>query len=407
MNEAIGLVMLVGLAAAVSTFADRTSLAAPSLLVVVGYAASFAPGLRHVTLSPTLVTVGLLPPLLFAAAEQISLPDLRQVWRPVAVLAVGLVAVSMAATALVAHAAAPSLSVDAALVIGAVLASTDPVAVTALSRELRLSIRLATLVQSESLFNDATSLLAFQAVVGAVVSGHTDSGSIAADFGRLALGGVALGAAVGALAWPLLRWSHRSGAAIGVAIATPYAAAGLAHVVGVSIVTAVIVSGLLVAPKRRAAIGTPSRSRVVRGYERIVRLVEDVVFALIGLELGSALRALPSSANGTTLRLVAAVAATLVVVRALALAVGAMASAGRDGWRAAAVATWAGTRGVIPFIAALSVPATVDGGGAFPDRTVIVVVALSTTALGLVVQGLTLRRLVRRLGAGTSAEGAP
>src|SRR4051812_5329174 len=190
---------------AVASLAERLRTPAPSLLVVVGLGVGYLPGIPETHVSPQLVTLGVLPPLLFAAAQQISLADLAAVWRPVAVLAVGLVAVTAAAVAGVTHALEPSISVAVAFTLGAVLASTDPVAVTALSRQLRLPERLQTLVQSESLFNDATSLVLFQVAVVAVTTGGLSVGGGAWRFIRLGGGGALLGIVVGIVVGLLLR----------------------------------------------------------------------------------------------------------------------------------------------------------------------------------------------------------
>src|SRR3954452_16570601 len=148
------------------TDADRRpqvrDIPAPSLLVAAGLAVGLIPGVPTWHLSPDVVTLGILPPLLFAAAQQLSLSELRAVWLLVTVLALGLVGLTAVAVAVVTHAVDASVGVAAAFTLGAVLSSTDPVAVTALSRRLRLPDRVATLVQAESLFNDATSLVLFQ-----------------------------------------------------------------------------------------------------------------------------------------------------------------------------------------------------------------------------------------------------
>ena len=154
-------VLLVALATLVAAFARRLRVPAPSLLVVVGVVVGMLPRAPAIDVPPDVVSLVVLPPLLYAASEELAWRDLRAVWRPVAVLAVGLVLASAAAVAAVGVAVA-SLSASTALVLGAVLASTDPVAVSALGRQLSLPARVQALVQAESLFNDGTSLVLFQ-----------------------------------------------------------------------------------------------------------------------------------------------------------------------------------------------------------------------------------------------------
>ena len=161
---------LLVLGTVVTAFAGRLRVPAPSLLVIAGLAVGLLPGVPPVRVAPDVVSLGVLPPLLYAASEELAWRDLRAVWRPVAVLAVGLVLASAAAVAAVGVAVA-SLSASMAFVLGAVLASTDPVAVSALGRRLSLPPKVQALVQAESLFNDATSLVLFQIAVSVAVTG--------------------------------------------------------------------------------------------------------------------------------------------------------------------------------------------------------------------------------------------
>jgi CPA1 family monovalent cation:H+ antiporter len=149
---------LVALATVVATFADRISVPAPSLLVLAGLLVGLLPYASNIHVTPEIVSLLVLPPLIYAAGEELSWRELKRVWRPVSLLAVGLVAVSAAAVGFVTVLLTP-LPLALGFVLGAVLASTDPLAVTALGRKLALPPRLQTLVQAESLFNDATSLI--------------------------------------------------------------------------------------------------------------------------------------------------------------------------------------------------------------------------------------------------------
>jgi hypothetical protein len=173
---------LVVLGTVVAAFAGRLRIPAPSLLVIAGVVVGLLPGVPAVRVTPDVVSLVVLPPLLYAASEELPWRDLLAVWRPVIVLAVGLVLASAAAVGAVAGAVA-GIPASMAFVLGAVLASTDPVAVSALGRRLSLPPRVQALVQAESLFNDATSLVLFQIAVSFAVAGTA---------GRTSLGGVLL-----------------------------------------------------------------------------------------------------------------------------------------------------------------------------------------------------------------------
>ncbi|MDQ1699385.1 MAG: monovalent cation/hydrogen antiporter, partial [Frankiaceae bacterium] len=271
---------LVLLAVAVAAVAHRLSTPAPSLLVLAGLGLGFVPGVHVPHLSPDVVVLGILPPLLFAAARETSLPHLREVWGIVAALAVGLVLVTAVSVAVVTRWIDGRIGIAVAFVLGAVLASTDPVAVTALSRRLRLPRRVATVVQTESLFNDATSLVLFQVAVVAATAHRVTGLDAAGRFVVLAGGGVLVGAAVGLLGDYAVRFAREATVQAALALAIPYAAAVGAQAARVSPVTAVIVAGLLQA--RRPG---PRGGELTRGmYAVLVFLLENVVFAVIGLQ---------------------------------------------------------------------------------------------------------------------------
>ena len=267
-------VVLVAVATVVAAFAGRLRVPAPSLLVAAGLVAGLLPGAPQVDVPPSVVSLVVLPPLLYAASEELPWRDVRAVWRPVVVLAVGLVLASAAAVAAVAGAVA-SLSASMAFVLGAVLASTDPVAVGALARRISLPARVQALVQAESLFNDGTSLVLFQIAV-ALATGATARTAAAAvllhgagEFVLLAGGGALAGAVVAAGAVVLRRRVTDPVLETVAALLTPYVAYLLGEVLHVSGVTAVIVAGLVIGSKRteittaqtrlQAALGVPGR----------------------------------------------------------------------------------------------------------------------------------------------------
>ena len=223
---------------------------------------------------PEVVSLVVLPPLLYAASEELPWRDVRAVWRPVIILAVGLVLASAAAVAAVAGAVA-AVPASMAFVLGAVLASTDPVAVSALGRRLSLPPRVQALVQAESLFNDATSLVLFQIAVSVAVAGTagTSAGGLllhgAGQFVVLAAGGAAAGGVVAARVIAVRRHVTDPVLDTVMALITPYAAYVLGATLHVSPVMAVIVAGLAIGA-RRAKITTAqtrlSSTRSTRQY---------------------------------------------------------------------------------------------------------------------------------------------
>lgn len=385
---------MVALAAVVATVADRLRAPAPALLVLAGLLVGLLPGVPPIEVSPDVVSLVVLPPLIYAAATELALPELRKVLRPVLVLAVGLVALTAFAVAGVVWALVPQVPFPAALVLGAVLASTDPVAVSALARRLGLPPRLLALVQGESLFNDATSLVLFRvAVAGSVAAaGSVRPIGVVGQFVWLAGGGVLIGVAVGVVAAWLRRRTEDAVLEMLIALLTPYAAFVLAEVAHSSGVTAVVICGLWLGARSVRLSSGPVRLQVATVYAVVVFVLESVVFAVIGLEFPGLVEGLPDL---SWLPVTMAVAGTLLLTRILFVAPSAIA---RREWRGVAVVWWAGARGVVPLAAALSIPLTVSDGGPFPDRDLLIVLATGCIILTLVVQGLTLEPLARRLG---------
>jgi CPA1 family monovalent cation:H+ antiporter len=405
MRGVVIVVALVAVSAAVSACASRRRVPAPPVLVLAGVGVALIPGVPAVRITPDVILLVVLPPLLYASAQDVSVRDLRALWRPVAALAFGLVL----ATAMAVGGLAwwmTSLGAPMAFVLGAVLASTDPVAVTALGRRLPLPPRIQTLVQAESLFNDATSLVLFQVAVGiAVGSGPVDRATAWAWAGWrflvLAGGGVGIGAllAVVVIALRSLAGDHPLPQTV-IALVTPYAAYLLAWAAGVSGVTAVVIAGVIIANATDRVAKARTQLLVHGSYRVVVFLLESVVFALIGLQLPTLVRDLPAGGSWWPLQ-AAALAAALVAVRiAWMRPTAALSTATRryPAWPVTRVMAWAGTRGVMPLAAALAIPLTGPGGAVISQRPLVLVLTTAVVAMTLTVQGLTLAPVVRASG---------
>ena len=412
MRSVEAVVLLVALATVVAAFAGRLRVPAPSLLVAAGVAVGLLPAAPAIHVPPAVVSLVVLPPLLYAASEELSWRDLRAVWRPVAVLAVGLVLASAAAVAAVAGAVA-SLSVSMAFVLGAVLASTDPVAVSALGRRLSLPTRVQTLVQAESLFNDGTSLVLFQIAVSFAVgtAGMTGAGALlhgVGEFAVLAGGGVAAGAVVAAGVIVVRRRITDPVLETVTALITPYVAYLLGETLHVSGVTAVIVAGVAIGAWRSKITTAQTRLQLHSVYQTVIFLLESAVFALIGLELPTLVRELGNTGRWPLAAL--AVTGTLIVTRVAWVfpvwAAYQWRRGKRPSWPVPAVVSWAGTRGVVPLAAALSIPLTTVSGSALPQRDLVLVLAAAAIVISLIVQGFTLEPLARLAGFGRAASPA-
>jgi Na+/H+ antiporter len=393
------LLVLVILATAVATSARRIRVPAPSLLVLAGLLIAFIPGVPAIRLAPDVVSLVILPPLLYAAGQDLPWRELRPVWRPVAVLALGLVVASAAAVGLVAAAVTP-LPGSLAFVLGAVLASTDPVAVTALGRRLPLPGRLQALIQAESLFNDATSLVLFRVAVAAAVAGGSVSWSQGlGQFALLAGGGALTGALVAAAVTLIRRRTEDPVLETVIALVTPYIAYVAAEQLGVSGITAVVVASVILAGQVTRLSNAQIRLQVHAVYETIVFLLESVVFGLIGLQLPALIRAV-GDGHGSWILQAGVIAVTLLAVRAVWVFPLWLAVPGRErpSWKVPAVISWAGARGVLPLAAALSIPLAAGDGAGSPGRDLVLLLTTAVIVSTLLIQGFTLGPLVRRSG---------
>ncbi|MGK4584229.1 Na+/H+ antiporter [Kitasatospora sp. HPMI-4] len=413
MSGVTTVLLLVVLATAVATGARRWSIPAPSLLVVAGVVVGIMPFIPSVRVPPEVISIAVLPPLLYASAEEISWRELRAVWRPVTVLALGLVLASAFSVGLVASAITP-LSPAMAFVLGAVLASTDPVAVTALGRRLALPPRIQTLVQSESLFNDATSLVLFKVAVSlAVTAGSVSLPSAAGQFVLLAGGGALVGGAVAAVVAYIRSRTEDPVLETVTALVTPYAAYVIGEDLHTSGVTAVVVAGVALGAQSHRLTNARIRLQVHAVYGTVVFVLESAVFALIGLELPGMLDQLGTMGQLSGEKWAwtwQALLIALVVIVIRLLWIGPTSwfmhrqriqqgqLAGPLNWRVPAVMTWAGTRGVMPLAAALTIPLTAGDGTRLPYRELVLVLTTSVVAFTLVVQGFTLAPVVRASG---------
>lgn len=391
------ILLLVGLATVVAAFARRLAVPAPSLLVLAGLLVGFLPGVPEFEIDPELISLVVLPPLLYAAGEELSWTQLRRSWRPITALAVGLVPASAAAVALVVT-ATTSVPWVLAFLLGAVLSATDPVAVTALGRRLALPERLQTLVQAESLFNDATSLILFRvsaiiAVSAAAISWQT----IVGEFALLAVGGALCGGIVAAVV-AVVRYRTTDPVVESViTLVTPYLAYVLAEELHTSGITAVVVVSVALGAVATRLTTPATRLQIHAVHATVVFVLESVVFALIGLQLPSLVRSQAVS-NQAWLLTVVLIVVTLVVMRVVWIYPLAAyhqwrhhAGNSRPMWQVPVVLSWAGTRGVVPLAAALSIPAEV------PLRELLVLLAVGATVASLVVQGFTLGPLVHQV----------
>ena len=399
MNAVALLVVLVVGVVAVSRLASVLRVPSPVLLVLAGVATGTLPGVPEIEIDPDLVLYGLLPPLLFAAALGSSYVGLRDVKRPVLLLAVALVLITTTAVAFAINPLVPGLSLAAALSIGAIVAPPDAVAATAIARRTGMPRRTITILEGESLFDDATALTTLRiAVVAATAAGSVGVLDVGREFAVSTAGGAAVGI-VGAYA---LGWLRRRGidllSGIALSLVAPFAAYLGAEQFGGSGVIAVVVMGLILGHRSAVEQGPEARITDASIWRSAQFVLEGAVFAVIGLQLPAVVENVTEPA-GTVIAASAAALAAVVLVRPLWIfGIAALArivphlDLGRPRWENLAVVSWAGMRGVVSLAAAQSLPLD------FPHRDLALLVAVVVILGTLVLQGLTLPALISLVG---------
>lgn len=400
------LLLLVAGSAVVAAGARRTPVPAPLLLVAVGLAVSYVPGVPDYTLDPDVVLPLLLPPLLYTSATDSSYLDLRAQVRPVALLSVGYVLFATFVVGWAAYVIVPGLPLTAALVLGAVVAPPDAVAATAVARRVGLPSRITTILQGESLLNDATAITAYKvALAAAVGEGATWAGGIG-EFLLAAVGGVG----VGLLMMVPIHWlrTHLKEALLQntLSLLIPFVAYAVAEQVHASGVLAVVVVALYLG-HRAWEVDFATRLQEEAVWKMVAFVLESAVFALIGLQLPVVLkglgeyRGLDAALYAIALFLVV-VATRFVWVYPAAFLPRVFSARIRERednptWKGAMTTAWAGMRGVVSLAIAFSIPLTVHGGDPFPQRNIILFLTFTTVIGTLVVQGLSLPPIIRLL----------
>jgi monovalent cation/hydrogen antiporter len=378
------LILLLLAAALLAQLAARVDVPYPVFLVLGGLALAAVPGADRVLLAPDTVFLVFLPPLLYAGAFASSPRDLRAKARPIALLAIALVVLTVGLVAVVARLVfGDELSWPMAFVLGAVLAPTDPVAAVSVFRSADVPEGLTSTIEGEALVNDGVGLTLYRVAVGAATSGAFSVGHAALELVAVAAGGIAIGLAVAWIVFHVRRRVIEPEIEIALSLFTPYAAYIGAEHLGASGVLAAVAAGLY-AGWHAIDLMPETRLQSLAFWGVLAFLLESILFVLVGLQLPRVLGALDQPLLDVVLPALAVVAVVVGARMAFALVVV------RDRAERLVVG-WSGMRGAVSLAAALAVP-MIDG------RDVVIVVAFVTILVTIVGQGLTLPLIVRRAG---------
>ena len=417
-KTAIELVLLLLVIATVLAYvARRIGVAYPILLVlgglVVGFVLNAIPDLPSVQMPPDLIFLLFLPPILFGSGYSTPIRDFKANARSIGSLAIGLVLFTTVIVGVVMGLLVPSLQWGPAFALGAIVAPPDAVAATSVMRRLGVPRKVVTILEGESLVNDASALILYRVAVAAVLTGSFSALAAGMSFFVVGIGGIAVGVVVGWLVTSAWRRTGDPTLEIVLSLIAPIAAYLAADALGFSGVLATVTAGLIAG--RRAARALSPDGRVIGNgvWALLYFLINSFVFMLVGLQLPLILHGLSAYDAPTLIGLGVAVSLTVIVTRIVwvfpatylprRFSARIRANEVRPPVGAVAVVAWAGMRGAVSLAAALALPLL---PASFPERNLIIYLTFCVILATLVGQGLSLPWLIDRLGlvAGTGVE---
>ncbi|HEY9049431.1 MAG TPA: Na+/H+ antiporter [Ohtaekwangia sp.] len=407
MQNIATVIVLLAVVTALAEVTDRIKIPYPILLVVAGILIGMIPGLPSISLDPDIVFLVFLPPVLYASAWNTSWPDFKAAKRPIILLATGCVIFTTCAVAWVAHMVIPGFNWAEAFVLGAIISPPDAVAAAAAIKGLSVPKRVITILEGESLVNDATGLIAYRYAVVAVTTGVFSVWDASVQFFVVALGGIVLGLLVG---W-IFKWIHKftpdnPTTDTTLTFLAPFVAYLGAESIHISGVLAVVASGLYVSWNSSEVFSQQTRLQAYGSWNTVLFILNGVIFILIGLQLPEIIRNLGDNSFW---------AWKYAIIISIAVIVG------RIIWvypgtyipriskkirkrepevnlKLTTIVAWSGMRGVVSLAAALALPLTGRGTEPFPHRNLIIFLTFCVIFSTLVLQGLTLRPMINWFG---------
>jgi CPA1 family monovalent cation:H+ antiporter len=394
-------------AAGLNALANWLKVPYPIPLVLGGLVLGLLPGIPNIELNPQLVLLVFLPPLLYGSAFFADLRALRADARVISLNAIGLVLVTAAAVAVIAHVVI-GLPWAISFAFGAIVSPTDPAAATAIMRRVGAPRRMVNVLEGESLFNDATALVAYKVAVAAAVGASVSASHTVLEFFGDAAGGIAIGLAVGWLIAEVRKRVSDINTELTISLFSAYGAFIPADQLGLSGVLAVVACGVYLGFRAPEIASLESRLQGFGMWSVLTFLLNAALFILIGLQLRAIIDGLTGLRAGAVIGYAAAVCAAVVAVRFLwnftvtfiirALDRRSSQIGRRAGWRNRVIGGWAGMRGAVSLAAALALPVHTEAGHPLPGRELILFVTFALILFTVVGEGLTLPWLIRRLG---------
>ena len=404
-NIALIIFLLFGVAF-LGVLSNRFKFPFPIALVLSGLVIRLIPGLPAIALNPEIVFIIFLPPLLYAAAWQTSWHEFKTYWRAISLAAIGLVLLTTCVVAAVAHAIIPDISWPLSFLLGAIISPPDAIAATSVTRGLGLDPRLTSILEGESLVNDASGLIAYKYALTAILTGNFILWEAGLNFIWVVIAGIAIGLIIGFLMYlvhknfifdPIIE--------VTLTILTPFASYLIAEHFNVSGVLAVVCTGLYLSFRSGEIFTNESRIMAYSVWNVITFILNGLIFILIGLQLRNVIAGIQDYSRTELIWYGLVVSAVVIVVRFIWIIPSALSPAMMKrvnkkipfNKRNLVVFGWAGMRGVVSMAAALALPMTLKNGAAFPHRNLIIYITFCVILVTLVFLGFTLPWVIRKL----------
>jgi CPA1 family monovalent cation:H+ antiporter len=406
-HQFIQYVYLILIILALVMLANRLRLAYPIVLVLGGLALSFTATFSHVTIDPESVFFIFLPPLLYEAAWQTSWKEFYKWRRVIMSFAFPIVILTSCVIAFVSYACIPGFTLALGFLLGGIISPPDAISATTIMRQVKVSKSMVSIIEGESLLNDASSLIVFRFALAAVITGQFHFGQAVGSFFLVIIMGTVIGLAFGLLFYAITRWMPTTPSIeIILTLVAPYCMYYFAEHFHFSGVLAVVSGGLFLSSKRQQMFSYRSRLEGVNVWANLTFVLNGVVFLLIGLQLPAITSQLGDISIASAIGYGLAISLALIITRILCT-LGASVftrfmsnfitvAETNPGWRNPFIIGWAGMRGVVSLAAALSIPLLANNQP-FPYRNLILFITFIVILVTLVFQGLTLPWIIRKL----------
>jgi CPA1 family monovalent cation:H+ antiporter len=386
---------------------QKLKISYPIFLVLAGLGISFIPGIPRIEVKPEIIFLIFLPPLLYEAAWYTSWNDFWKWRRPIGMLAFGLVFLTSTLVAFVSTAMIPGFTLALGFLLGGIISPPDAIAATSVLKNIKVPGRVTTILEGESLINDASSLIVFRFALAAVLSGQFSMGHAVGQFFLVTGMGIAIGLAIGHIMYLIHRFLPTTpGIDASLTLMTPYFMYIAAEHFHFSGVMAVVSGGLFLSFRSHEIFSQSSaRLQAVATWATVAFILNGLVFILIGLELPVIMEDLGDYSIAEAIKYSLIISLLAIVIRVLYvlpiayvpkwLGQTVRMDAANPTWKGPLIIGWAGMRGVVSLASALSIPLLLDNGSAFPHRNLILFITFIVILITLVFQGLTLPLLIR------------